>query len=70
MQEGVCITVNGAPRRVRAHIHLAELLEELGLPARGVAVERNRKLVRAQDLAGTELFEGDELELVTLVGGG
>jgi len=70
MQQGVCITVNGTQRRVREQLMLADLLAELGLSVRGVAVERNRKLVRAQDLASTEVLEGDELELVTLVGGG
>lgn len=70
MQQDVCITLNGTQRRVREHLSLEELLRELGLPVRGVAVERNRKLVRAQELASTELIDGDELELVTLVGGG
>jgi len=70
MQQEVCITVNGAQRQVRENLNLAELLAELGLPTRGLAVERNRKLVRAQDLSATQVQAGDEFEFVTLVGGG
>ena len=70
MQPSVVITVNGEPREVRAGSSLAELVRELGLSSAAVAVEKNRKLVRARDHASTALSGGDEIEVVTLVGGG
>jgi thiamine biosynthesis protein ThiS len=64
------ITVNGTEREAAAGATLAELLRDLGLPDRGVAVERNRALVKKADYGGTVLSEGDRLEIVTFVGGG
>jgi sulfur carrier protein len=64
------ITVNGAEREVPDGTGLADLLRELALPERGVAVERNRALVRKADYGGCSLAEGDRLEIVTFVGGG
>jgi thiamine biosynthesis protein ThiS len=46
------------------------LLEGLGLEPRRVAVELNRQLVPRAKFGLTRLGENDELEIVTLVGGG
>ena len=64
------ITVNGVERDAAEGATLAELLRDLALPDRGVAVERNRALVKKADYGGTALSEGDRLEIVTFVGGG
>ncbi len=66
----LAVTVNGEPRRARPGISLAELLGDLGLDARSVVVEHNRRIVRRDALASTPLGEGDALELVHFVGGG
>ena len=50
--------------------NVAGLLESLSLEPRRVAVERNRRLVPRARFAETPLAENDELEIVTLVGGG
>lgn len=62
--------VNGQERQVAGPITLAELLAQLELDPRQVAVERNEKLVRRGDFAGTRLRDGDRLEIVTFLGGG
>ena len=64
------LTVNGEAREVPAGTTVAGLLETLGLAVDRVAVERNRELVRRPAFGDTPLAEGDELEIVTLVGGG
>ena len=64
------LRVNGEVREVPAGTRLSALLDELGIGRDRVAVERNRELVRRGEFDGTELAEGDELEVVTLVGGG
>jgi thiamine biosynthesis protein ThiS len=70
MVASVEITVNGLLRQVAAGTTVAELLEELGMAGRHVAVEANLELVPRQDHARYRLADGDRLEIVTLVGGG
>jgi thiamine biosynthesis protein ThiS len=64
------ITLNGEPRRVPEGTSVADLIGRLELVPEQVAVERNRRLVRRAEQAGTRLEAGDEVEVVTLVGGG
>lgn len=63
------IEVNGEPREVVATTVLA-LVEELGLDARKVAVERNLEIVPKSLHAATLIAEGDRIEVVQFVGGG
>ena len=64
------ITVNDEAREVAAGTTIADLLEELGMRPKFVAVERNMELVPRARHAECQLAENDRLEVVTLVGGG
>lgn len=64
------IQLNGEPREVGDSTSIADLLEELELDNRYLAVERNKELVPRANHQQTVLAEGDQLEVVTLVGGG
>ncbi len=64
------IKINGEDRELPAEFTLAALLEILQMDPRYLAVERNRQLVPRTQHAQCRLEEGDELEIVTLVGGG
>jgi sulfur carrier protein len=64
------IRVNGEPRDVPDGCTVAALVELCELRPEQVAVELNQRLVRRAERAEVTLSEGDELELVTLVGGG
>jgi len=64
------IRVNGAHRRVRAGMSVADLARELTLEPGRVAVERNREIVPRSTLAEVPIEEGDDYEIVTFVGGG
>ncbi len=64
------ITVNGQPRQVAEATTIAQLLEQLGLAGRFVAVEVNLEVVPRARHAEHRLTPGDRLEIVTLVGGG
>ena len=64
------ILFNGEQREVRDHLTIAELLDELSLDPKRVAVEVNLDLAPRDRHAETYLQEGDQLEVVTLVGGG
>ncbi len=64
------ILVNGVPREVAPGTTIAQLLDELEVTARAVAVEVNLELVPRARHAEHKLQEADQLEVVTLVGGG
>jgi sulfur carrier protein len=66
----VTLIINGDQRRVPALASVQELLEHLGLDARGVVVEVNENIIRRPYLRETTLNEGDRVELVHFVGGG
>jgi thiamine biosynthesis protein ThiS len=69
-RSSLSIRVNGSAREVAAGATVAELVAELALDPRTVAVERNGRIVPRASQAATALERGDELEIVTLVGGG
>ena len=64
------LTVNGEDRELADGTTVADLLAELGLDPRTLAVERNLELVPRGQHAQTQLAAGDRVEVVTLVGGG
>lgn len=64
------VVVNGKPRELPGPLTVAELLAQLELPSRGVAVEVNLQIVPRAHHAEHALADGDQLEIVTLVGGG
>lgn len=64
------IIVNGTKRTVPAGTTVAALLAELGLSDQPAAVEVNRGLVPKRLHAARVLEPGDQVEVVTLVGGG
>ena len=64
------IVVNGEARQIEEVCCVSDLLDELGLAARHVAVEVNLELVPRANHAECLLKTGDRLEIVTLVGGG
>ena len=66
----VSITVNGEHKRVSAGLSLAALASELGLVPEKIAVERNLEVVPRSTLGQVMVEDGDELEIVTFVGGG
>jgi sulfur carrier protein len=64
------ITVNGKIITLEGPHTIAEMLQHLGLSEAPCAVEVNRDLVPRREHANRTLCEGDEIEIVTLVGGG
>ncbi|HCK42215.1 MAG: thiamine biosynthesis protein ThiS [Planctomycetaceae bacterium] len=64
------IQLNGESREITAGTTIADLLSDLQLDDRALAVERNLQLVPRSEHVDALLAEGDRLEVVTLVGGG
>lgn len=66
----ITLTVNGEPRRIAAGSTIADLVDQLELNPKKVAVERNGIIVPRSTLAQVALADGDVLEIVHFVGGG
>lgn len=64
------IVFNGQDREIAPDATIAELLDDLQLTPKLVAVEVNRDVVPRIRHAEHQLRPGDEVEVVTLVGGG
>ena len=64
------IQVNGEPHSCKAEITMLELLSELELNPRLIAVEYNGEILHRQYWTDTLMQSGDRLEIVTIVGGG
>jgi thiazole synthase len=63
------VKVNGTDRELETGASIASLLTQMNLRPQHVAVELNKRLVRAEKY-DTPLKAGDEVEIVTFVGGG
>ncbi|MBJ8106521.1 MULTISPECIES: sulfur carrier protein ThiS [Bacillus cereus group] len=65
------LKINGNQIEVPASVKtVAELLIHLGLDNRIVVVERNKDILQKDDHKDTSVFDGDQIEIVTFVGGG
>ena len=65
----IAIKVNGEPREVNDGTTIRQLVAMFNLVPEKVAIELNRRLVRAERY-DQALNAGDEVEIVTFVGGG
>ncbi|MEJ2156628.1 MAG: sulfur carrier protein ThiS [Desulfobacteraceae bacterium] len=63
------IKVNGKPESISAG-NLAAYLQDKGLDPKTLVVEYNGQVIKADLWADTLLSEGDQLELLSFVGGG
>lgn len=66
----ITIQVNGESHTCAAATALPELLTQLKLNSRLIAVEYNGEILHRQYWTETQIQSGDRLEIVTIVGGG
>ncbi len=66
----ISLNVNGEQREAPQGTTIAGLIEQLGLARTACAVEVNRELAPKATHETHTLGNGDEIEIVTLVGGG
>lgn len=70
MSAPIRILLNGAPREFPASLTFTQLLDELDLAGRRLAVERNGEIVPRSRFAADAIADGDHVEVVMAVGGG
>jgi thiamine biosynthesis protein ThiS len=64
------ITLNGDKHELATPVSVAELLQQLEIDARRVAVELNLTVVKKAAYDSSVIRDGDEVEIVNFVGGG
>jgi sulfur carrier protein len=66
----ISLTVNGTQHQFAQTPNVAQLLEQLALKGKRIAVERNGEIVPRSRFEQEQLSDGDKLEIVVAVGGG
>lgn len=64
------VEINGERKTIPDGLDVAAMVRHLGLDPRMVVVERNRDILRREQLDDVTVAPGDRFELVHFVGGG
>ncbi len=64
------IRLNGESQRIPAGLTIAELIAQLALQDRRIAVELNGTILPRGQHAQRQLLANDQIEIVTAIGGG
>ncbi|MBM4254356.1 MAG: sulfur carrier protein ThiS [Deltaproteobacteria bacterium] len=64
------VTLNGEERTCREGSTIADLVDELGLGKKRIAVEVNRDILPRDEYVTYRIQPGDHIEIVHFVGGG
>jgi len=64
------IIINGEAREVTEGLTAAQLVEQLALSGRRLAMEINREILPRSQYAQHRLQAGDKIEIVQAIGGG
>jgi sulfur carrier protein len=70
MSTPIQVSVNGASREFPAPLTFQQLLEELRLAGKRLAIERNGEIVPRSRFPDAWVADGDRIEVVIAVGGG
>ncbi len=66
----VKITLNGEEKILERAMSVAELLDELQLDIKKIAVEKDLQIVNPEQFSKVILKEGSRIEIVHFIGGG
>ncbi|MGK7950798.1 MAG: sulfur carrier protein ThiS [Xenococcaceae cyanobacterium] len=66
----ITLKINGESHTCTSPLKLPELLTQINLNPRLIAIEYNGEILHRQYWSDTYLQDGDRLEVVTIVGGG
>ncbi len=64
------LIINGEPRQFESSLNLQQLLENMGLQNKRIAIEHNGEIIPRSKFSNYIVTEGDRLEIVVAVGGG
>jgi thiamine biosynthesis protein ThiS len=64
------ITLNGEDKFITQNTSIKNLLEELELDVKKIAIEKNYEIILPEDFGSNFLNESDKVEIVHFIGGG
>ena len=70
MQKKIKIKINGKINKIDDKTKLSELIKNLKVPLKKVAIELNREIVDKKNLKKIYLKINDKIEIVHFIGGG
>ena len=70
MQKKIKIKINGKINKIDDKTKLSELVKNLKVPLKKVAIELNREIVDKKNLKKINLKVNDKIEIVHFIGGG
>ena len=70
MKKKIKIKINGKINRINDKTKLSDLVKNLKVPLKKVAIEVNREIVNKKRLSKVKLKVNDKIEIVHFIGGG
>ncbi|MDC3179881.1 sulfur carrier protein ThiS [Candidatus Pelagibacter sp.] len=70
MQKKIKIKINGKINKIDDKTKLSDLVKNLKVPLKRVAIELNREIVDKKNLKKINLKVNDKIEIVHFIGGG
>ena len=70
MKKKIKIEINGKTNKIDDKTKLSELIKNLKVPLKKVAIELNREIVDKKNLNKINLKVNDKIEIVHFIGGG
>ena len=64
------IQLNGEVKSLHSSATIAEMVTELGLDSRKIAIEQNRSIIPKSAYSNTLIAANDAIEIVAFMGGG
>ncbi len=64
------IKINGKSKSIIHHTKLSDLLKDLKIPLKKVAIELNEEIIDKKKLSRIKLIKNDKIEIVHFIGGG
>ncbi len=70
MKKKIKIKINGKTNKIGDKTKLSDLIKNLKVPLKKVAIELNREIVNKKNLNKINLRSNDKIEIVHFIGGG
>ena len=70
MKKKIKIKINGKLNKINDKTKLSDLIKNLKVPLKKVAIELNREIVDKKNLYKIYLKDNDKIEIVHFIGGG
>jgi sulfur carrier protein len=70
MKKKIKIKINGKFSTINENLSLSNLIKQLKIPLKKVAIELNQEIIDKNNLSKIKLKKNDKIEIVHFIGGG